>query len=298
VTEDLAHRSGFVALAGRPNAGKSTLLNALVGQKLSIVSPKPQTTRTRLLGIVNTADAQVILVDTPGLGPPRHELGRRMARGAAMAMADADVVVWLSDAAARFDDLDEGATALGRAGRPAIVALCKVDLVQPKQALLPRIARWAAVGLVEAVVPISALRKDGLDLLLAEVVSRLPEGPRLYPEEMLTDRPERFLAGELVREQVLRRTREEVPYGVAVEVTSWREAEGACHVTATIHVDKESHKGVLIGKGGSMIKTIGAEARAEIARLLGRETHLGLRVVVSRGWRSDPAALDELGYDE
>lgn len=298
MVEQKAHRSGFVAIAGRANAGKSTLLNAILGQKLSIVSPKPQTTRNRILGIRTERDLQAIFVDTPGLGRAREELGRRMERGARQAVAEADVVVWLSDAARGDRDLADARALIEEAGRPALVALNKVDLVRPKDRLLPLIERWAALPGVSAVVPVSALKGGGVDQLLAEVEALLPEGPALFPEDMLTDRPERFVAGELVREQVLGLTEQEVPHAVAVQVTSWREVEGEAHVEATILVEKQSQKGILIGKGGSMIKSIGQAARAEMARVLGEAVHLRLRVAVSEGWRADPRALDELGYDE
>ncbi len=287
-----------MAFAGRANAGKSTLLNALLGQKLAIVSPKPQTTRNRILGIHNAEGLQAIFVDTPGLGRPREELGRRMERGARQAAAEADVVVWLSDAARGERDLADARTLLEEAGRPALVALNKVDLVRPKDRLLPLIARWAELPGVAAVVPLSALRGDGVDRLLAEVEALLPEGPPLFPEDMLTDRPERFFAAELVREQILRLTEQEVPHSVAVQVASWREVEGEAHVEAVIHVEKESQKGILVGRGGSMVKAIGQAARAEMARVLGQTVHLALRVAVSPGWRGDPRALAELGYDE
>lgn len=300
-------RSGFVALSGLANAGKSTLLNAILGQTISIVSPKPQTTRNRILGIHNLPGVQIILVDTPGLTAERDELGRRMVKGALAAIGDADVVVRVVDATKyRVDEPslrgDSGRSARPKfptpTGAPVIVALNKVDVVRPKGKLLPMIAALSQEEGVEVVIPISALRKDGIDELLSEVQSRLPEGPLLYPEEMITDRPERFLAAEFVRAAVLRHTRNEVPHATAVSVTEWRESKTGCHIEAVIFVERESQKAILIGKGGAMIKTIGEAAREEIGHALECEAHLSLRVDVASRWRGDPKTLRQLGYDE
>lgn len=297
VSDTSEHRTGFVALSGKPNAGKSTLLNAILGQQISIVSPKPQTTRNRIIGVHNLEGAQVILVDTPGLSDGRDELGRRMLRGAQEAMGDADVVVRVVDASRLRLDHD-GDLDLEPARRPTVVALNKVDLVRPKDRLLPQIERLAGVEGIEAVVPISALRRDRVEAVLSEVTARLPQGPPLYPPEMITDRPERFLASELVREAVLKLTRQEVPHATAVAVTGWREVKGECHIEAAIYVERSSQKAIMIGKGGEMIKRIGTSARQQIIDLLDCMVHLKLRVDVSSQWRADPAALAMLGYDE
>lgn len=290
------HRTGFVALSGLPNAGKSTLLNAILGQTVSIVSPKPQTTRNRIIGIHNLEGAQIVLVDTPGLRFGSNELGRRMFQEARAAVSEADVVLRVIDAARAGPDVAEGFD-LSPSSAPTVVALNKVDLVRPKDRLLPMMQRLAEVAGVEAIVPISALRNDGVDRLLGEVVARLPEGPPLYPPEMVTDRPERFMAAELVRAEILKHTRQEVPHASAVAVTAWHEVEGTASIEAVIYVEKDSQRGILIGRGGSMIKRIGTAARQAIGELLGGPVHLKLRVTVASEWRADPAALRELGYE-
>ena len=293
----MEHKTGFVALSGRPNAGKSTLLNAVLGQVVSIVSPKPQTTRNRIVGIHNLEGVQIVFVDTPGMmSKERDELGRRMLRGAREAVGDADVVVRVIDAARLQKSAEAGD--FKPTGKPTIVALNKVDKVRPKDRLLPMIERFSAFEGVEAVVPVSALKKQGLESLVDEIAARLPEGPPLYPLEMITDRPERFLAAELVRGAVLRHTREEVPHAAAVAVTSWTESPKGCHIEAAIYIEKASQKGIVIGRGGSMIKQIGEAARMEIAELLDCPVHLKLRVDVASQWRADPEALRQLGYDE
>jgi GTP-binding protein Era len=293
------HRTGFVALSGLPNAGKSTLLNAILGQTISIVSPKPQTTRNRIIGIHNEPTAQLVLVDTPGLSQGRTALGRRMFQQARAAVSEADVVIRVVDAARRGERVDvaEGFD-LSPSAAPTVVALNKIDLVRPKDALLPLIQRLSEISGVEAVVPISAWKKNGIDRLIGEVVARLPEGPPLYPPEMVTDRPEQFMAAELVRAEILKHTRQEVPYAAAVAVTAWHEISGEALIEAVIYVEKSSQKGILIGRGGSMIKRIGTAARGEIVRLLECPAHLKLRVSVASEWRTDPAALRELGYEE
>lgn len=298
VQEERKQRTGFVALSGRPNAGKSTLLNAILGQEISIVTSKPQTTRNRIIGIHNVDDAQIILVDTPGISKGQHELGRRMMRGASEAAADADVVVRVIDAAKVKLDRERDSWELRRADKPTIIALNKVDLVKPKDRLLPMLQRLSEVEGVAAMVPLSALKKKAIDDLVQEIIALLPEGPPLYPPEMITDRPERFLASELVRASVLRSTRQEVPHAAAVAITSWHETDKGVHVDASIYVERKSQKSILIGRGGEMIKKIGTSARLEINRVLGCEVHLKLRVDVSSQWRTDPRALKELGYDE
>jgi GTP-binding protein Era len=291
------HRTGFVALSGLPNAGKSTLLNAILGQTVSIVSPKPQTTRNRIVGIHNLDDAQIVLVDTPGLRQGSNELGRRMFQEARAAVTEADVVLRVVDASHVGADVAEGFD-LSPSSAPTVVALNKIDRVRPKDRLLPMLQRLSEIAGVEAVVPISALKRDGVDRLLREVVARLPEGPPLYPPEMITDRPERFMAAELVRAEILKHTRQEVPHAAAVAVTAWHEIQGAASIEAVIYVEKDSQRGILIGRGGSMVKRIGTAARQAIGELLGTPVHLKLRVTVSSEWRADPAALRELGYDE
>ena len=275
------------------------MINAILGQTVSVVSPKPQTTRNRIVGIHNLPGVQLILVDTPGLSPGRTELGRRMLRGAREALSDADVVVRVIDAtkwspsSGKRDD----AAFLSQDIR-IVVALNKVDLVRPKEGLLPLIAALAELDNVETVVPISALRGHGVEDLVNELAQRVPEGVPLYPPDMVTDRPERFLAAEVVRATVLRQTREEVPHAAAVEIQSWRDSDKGCHIEAVIYVEKPSQKAIVVGRGGDMIKKIGTAARLEIGRVLDCQAHVKLRVEVAQGWRGDPQALRQLGYDE
>jgi GTP-binding protein Era len=275
------------------------LINAILGQTVSVVSPKPQTTRNRIVGIHNLPGVQLILVDTPGLSPGRHELGRRMLRGAREAVSDADVVVRVIDATkwSPSSGNRDDAALLSR-GKRTVVALNKVDLVRPKERLLPLMAALAELENVEAVVPISALRGAGVDDLVNELAQRMPEGEPFYPPEMVTDRPERFLAAEVIRATVLRQTREEVPHAAAVEVQSWRDSDKGCHIEAVIYVEKSSQKAIVVGRGGEMIKKIGTAARLEIGRVLDCQAHVMLRVEVAEGWRGDPKALRQLGYDE
>lgn len=287
-----------MALSGLTNAGKSTLLNTVLGQEIALVTPKPQTTRNRIVGVANRPGAQLVLVDAPGLHRGKNELARRMLRGAHQAVAEADVVVRVIDAARATPERLAGRPDLQPAGKPTVVALNKVDLVRPKERLLPLIDLASRVGDVAAVVPISALRRDGIEALLDEIGALLPEGPALYPPDMITDRPERFIAAELIRGAVLRLTRQEVPYATAVTVTAWHESPKGCHLEARVLVERPTQRAIILGKGGAMIRQIGQEAREEIGRLLGCEVHLRLRVEVAESWRGDPQTLDELGYEE
>ncbi len=298
MSEESEHRSGFAALSGLPNAGKSTLLNAILGQEIALVTPKPQTTRNRIVGVHNSSDAQIVLVDTPGINKGQHELGRRMLRSAHQAVSEADVVVRVIDAARAKPEGLENRRDLQPTGKPTVVALNKVDLVRPKDRLLPLIEQCSKLADVQAVVPISALRNDGIDRLLEEIARHIPEGPVLYPPEMITDRPERFLAAEMIRGVVLVQTRQEVPHATAVEILGWRESEKGCHIEANVVVERRSQRAIVVGRGGTMIKKIGQRARQDIARLLDCEVHLALHVEVSEHWRADPRTLRELGYDE
>lgn len=298
MTDEKIQKTGFVTISGRPNAGKSTLLNALLEQKISIVSSKPQTTRNRIVGILNSDGHQIIFIDTPGITQGKDELGRRMKKGAEQAVADADIVLRVVDSAKVRLPKDGSRLEFSDADRPTLLILNKVDLIKPKRLLLPMIQTFAEIPGIEAVIPISALRSDGVDNILDEIKARLPQGPPLYPPDMITDRPERFFASELVRESVLRLTRQEVPHATAVAITSWKEVGGTFHIDASIYVERKNQKAILIGRGGEMIKTIGTAARKEISEMLDETVHLNLRVEVSTQWRHDPASLRELGYDE
>jgi GTP-binding protein Era len=298
------HRSGFVALVGRPNVGKSTLVNALTGQKVAIVSPKPQTTRTRITAIVNRSGAQIILVDTPGLTRGADALRRAMRRVSHTAVADSDVALVVVE-------LDGRRTALGAADRDVIaaarrssghivVAINKVDRLPRKQVLLPWMETYARELGIDVIVPISALQRDGLDLLMDELVARLPECPPLFPEDMVTEQAERVICAELVREQVLMQTRQEVPHAAAVVIEEFEDQRsddgGRCRLTGRIYVERDSQKGILVGKGGQRIRSIGEAARREIEDLLGCSCHLGLSVVVDKDWRKSDRAVQRLGY--
>lgn len=292
------HRCGVIAIAGRPNVGKSTLLNQILGSKVAIVTPKPQTTRDRILGVRTDTDVQYLFHDTPGIHEPRKALNRRMVSEAEAALADADVVLMLTDAA-DVEEAEADRLVLDRvvaSRKPAVLAINKIDLMR-KNELLPLIAHWSAAHDFRAIVPVSALVGDGIDRLLEEVKVLLPHGPALYPEDDLSDRPLRFLAAEVVREKVMLATREEVPYSVAVEVDEWVEPEPprAVRISATIHVERESQKAILIGRRGAMIQRIGSEARAEIEAMLERKVMLRLFVKVSEGWASSEEGLKRVG---
>jgi GTP-binding protein Era len=290
-------KSGFVALVGRPNAGKSTLLNRLVGQKLAIVSDKPQTTRNRITGVRNYPDGQVIFVDTPGVHRPIHRLNVRMVDTAVQALSEVDVVLAVVDASEPAGGGDRYLMDLLRkAGVPRVLALNKVDLL-PKPALLPLIERYDRDVGFAVIVPISALTGDNVDRLETALLRQLPEGDPLFPEDYLTDQPERFFVAELVREQVLQHTHAELPFASAVVVDRFEEpdATGLLRLYCSILVERESQKPIVVGKGGAMIKAIGTAARAELERFFDARVYLDLRVKVRAGWREDDRMLDQLG---
>ncbi|MGA2113070.1 MAG: GTPase Era [Anaerolineales bacterium] len=297
--ESSRHRSGVVALVGRPNVGKSTLLNALIGQKLAAVSRRPQTTRVRQIGILTLPEAQAVLVDTPGFHVPRDALGEVMAQTAEQALQDADLILWVLDAsrplAAEDRLVAQRVGALG-AGEKTLPVANKGDLISPAD--LPSLAE--EIRLLLPGVPlrrVSAASGQGIPELLQAVVARLPLGPALYPPEQVTASTEREIVGELVREAALRQVREEVPHGLAVIVNQFLERErGKTFVDATLIVEKESHKPILIGKGGERLKRIGTEARAQIESALGRDLFLSLRVKVYPNWREREALLRRLGF--
>ena len=297
-------RSGHVALVGRPNVGKSTLVNALVGEHVSIVSHHPQTTRDRIVGVVSEGPLQLALIDTPGMHSPRNKLGTRMNRDVRDAIDGADVGVFVTDVATKDGDnvkpelsaKDLEVVKLLPSGKPVILVINKIDRVKEKAQLLPLLATRAAAFDFAAVVPVSARRKQGLDRLRKEIDERLPAGEKLYDDESISDRPARFFVQEYVREQVLRQTREEVPHGVAVTVDKWDESGKVLRLDVTIHVDKDNHKRIVIGEGGSLLKEIGTHARARIEALLGRKVMLKCWVRVTPRWYESDKLLQELGY--
>jgi GTP-binding protein Era len=291
-------KSGFVALIGRPNAGKSTLLNRLVGEKLAIVSDKPQTTRNRIIGVRNYPEAQVVFVDTPGVHRPLHRLNVRMMDTALEALNGVDVITAVVDASEAAGGGERFLMELVRkAGSTRVLALNKVDRVA-KETLLPLIERYdREVGFAD-IVPISALTGDNVDRLEQILLSHLPEGEALYPEDFLTDQPERFFVAEIVREQVLRHTRAELPFASAVVVDRFEEPDssgGVLRVFCTILIERESQKPIVVGKGGALIKAIGTAARHELERFFGAKVFLDLRVKVRADWREDERVLDSLG---
>lgn len=287
----MKHVAGFVSILGRPNAGKSTLLNALLGTKVAIVAPRPQTTRNAIQGVLTTPNAQIIFVDTPGIHKSTTKLNKRM-MDTVRASAEADVVLFVIDASLRATDEDvEAVDLVKKLKAPALAILNKVDRVSPKQKVLEVIARYQAMHDFAAYVPVSAMKGEGLDVLRKEIVARLPEGPALYPEDYLTDQPERFLAAELLREQVLKLTREEVPHAVAVMVDKWEDTPKLVRIAATIYVERPGQKTIVIGAGGAMLKRIGTAARNEIEALVGKKVFLETFVKVQPNWREDPEFL-------
>jgi GTP-binding protein Era len=290
-------RSGFVAIVGRPNVGKSTLLNALLGQKVAIVSRKPQTTRSAIRGILTSGDSQIIFVDTPGIHQPRTRLGSYMVDQARRAIPDADVVCFVVDISQPPGKLDERIAGLVRRSRaPKLLVLNKVDL--PSEQGQQHLEAYRTLAPWDMELAVSALRGEGLPTLVDELVRRLPAGTALYPTDQITDQSERDLAAELVREQVLRNTDEEVPHGVAVEVEEWEQKEKALYIRMTVYVEKDSQKGIIIGASGTMLKKIGSAARRSIEQTLGRPVFLDLWVKPRPNWRDDPSSLRWLGYQD
>lgn len=296
-------RSGFVCILGSPNAGKSTLLNALVGEKLAIISPKPQTTRNRIQGIVHIPKrkgqpgAQIVLIDTPGVHKPDSSLGRKMMVEVREAMEGCDLVLIILDVKRKLDPRDKFALdLLKQSGTKAFLILNKIDLIPDKSNLLPLIGEYRTLYNFAEVFPISALKRKGLDALLAAIVSSLPVGPAYFPEEQVTDQPARFMAAEIVREQVLLNTSEEIPYATTVIVDSFEEGPKLTRIAATIYCERAGQKGILVGKGGQMLKKIGTAARLQIERMLGTKVFLELYVKVQPGWRESRSFVEELDW--
>jgi len=291
-------KAGLVSLVGRPNAGKSTLLNRLVGQKVAIVSDKPQTTRHRIVGVRNAPEAQIVFIDTPGIHKPLHRMNKRMVAAAIDTLKEVDVVVLMVDAVLKPGSGDAFVLdVVGRAGTSAVLALNKIDQVD-KPRLLPLMQQYAAALPFKAIVPISALTGDGEADLLRSIVDALPEGEALYPEDYLTDQSERHLAAELVREKVLHHTHDELPYSTAVLIDQFEEPKtegGVTRIFASILVDQASQKPIVVGKGGEMIKRIGIEARKDLEEMLGGRVYLELHVKVREDWRDDERLLNEMG---
>ena len=289
--------TAVVTVCGRPNVGKSTLTNALVGEKIAIVSNKPQTTRNRIMGIVTKGDTQFILLDTPGFIKPRNRLGDYMVNVVKESVTDVDCVLFLIEP---VPEIGPGEAALldriRESGVPAVLVINKIDTVE-KESLLPVIAAWTKVFDFDSVVPVSAKNGDGLDILLTEMRKYASEGPHLFPDDSITDQPERQICAELIREKILRSVEKEVPHGTAVEISRFSERDnGILDIEATIYCEKPSHKGILIGKNGSMLRQIGAEAREEIEAFLGAKVFLQTWVKVKENWRDSEIQLRNFGY--
>jgi GTPase len=298
----MAFRSGFVSIIGRPNAGKSTLLNALVGEKIAIVTEKPQTTRTRIQGILNvTAQrgrpaAQIVFVDTPGVHKPDSKLNRKMMQEIHAALESRDLILLIVDATERFTPPDQHVIDLVKnSGGGAFLLLNKIDKLQ-KDRLLPIIEHYRERHDFREIIPISASKKQGLEVLLEKIVEVLPDGPRYFPEDQLTDQPERFIASEIIREKVLLKTSKEIPYAAAVMIDRYEELEKLTRIAATIYCERGGQKGILIGKGGQKLKEMGTAARLELENLLGKKVFLELFVKVKPGWRESAAFVEELDW--
>jgi GTP-binding protein Era len=298
--------SGFVSIIGRPNAGKSTLLNALVGEKLAIVTPKPQTTRTRIQGILNVKAAkgrpaaQIIFVDTPGVHRPDSRLNRKMMQEIHQALETRDLLLVIVDATERFGPQEQHVLNLIKPGHqspssPVFLLLNKIDKL-PKEKLLPLIEHYSKLHNFQEIIPISAMRGQGLDVLLDKTIRALPAGPRYFPEDQLTDQPERFMAAEIVREKVLLKTAKEVPYAIAVVVDRYEELEKLTRISATIYCEREGQKGILIGRRGERLKEIGTAARLELERLLGKKVFLELFVKIKHDWRESASFVEDLDW--
>jgi GTP-binding protein Era len=293
-------RAGTVAILGRPNVGKSTLLNRIVGEKLAIVTPKPQTTRNRITGVFNSERGQIVFVDTPGVHGATKQLNRFMIGEALGIIPDIDAALLIVDAGTdRPGEAEERILrALAEARRPVILGINKVDTVKNKEALLPRLERWNQQPGLRALVPISASRGTNVDRLVNELWALLPEGPPLFDADHLTDRTERFLAAELIREQFFIALRQEVPYAIAVVIDEWNERPADVVIAASIVVERESQRAIVLGKGGTMIRDVGTRARVAISELLQRPAHLKLTVRIEPEWTTSPEAMAELGYQK
>src|SRR5215471_5568542 len=295
-------RSGFVSIIGRPNAGKSTLLNALVGEKIAIVTEKPQTTRTRIQGILNVKArpgrpaGQIVLIDTPGVHKPDSRLNRKMMQEIHAALDSRDLVLVIVDATERFGSGDQHVIDLiKKASGPSMLLLNKIDKLK-KDKLLPIIEHYSQLHDFREIIPISAAKKQGLDVLIDKVIGALPDGPRYFPEDQITDQPERFIAAEIIREKVLLKTSKEIPYATAVLIERYEELENLTRIAATIYCEREGQKGILIGKGGQKLKEMGTAARLELEALLGKKVFLELFVKAKPGWRESEAFMEELDW--
>ncbi|MEC4684450.1 MAG: GTPase Era [Nitrospirota bacterium] len=291
-----AFRSGYVSILGRPNVGKSTFLNAILGEKVAIVTSKPQTTRNRIIGVKTTPSAQIVFIDTPGIHKPMGRLGEFMVKEAMESLKEVDIVLLMvepqrpgTEETAIIDLFKQ------RKNLTVFLLINKIDIIR-KSELLPIIEKYNLLYPFDEIIPVSAVRGDGLDIVLGKIVNRLPEGPKYYPDDIFTDQLERFMVAEIIREKIMNLTEEEIPYSVAVEVTQWEEKEDMIVINANIYVEKESQKGIIIGKRGAMLKAIGTASRKEIEGLLNTKVYMELWVKVKKDWRKKTGTLRELGY--
>jgi GTP-binding protein Era len=289
-------RTGFVSIAGRPNAGKSTLLNALVGEKIAITAYQPQTTRTSFQGVLTTAEAQIVFIDTPGIHKSDSLFNKRMMASVRGALQDRDLVLYVADATRNIVEEDEHAVCALAKTVKAVLVLNKIDKVEDKRLLLPLIQRYAELFPFTEAVPVSAAKSIGLDKLTSVIASYLPEGDLIFPEDYITDQPLRFMAAEIIREAILRNVREEVPHATAILVDTWEEKKNLIKIAATIHVERQGQKIILIGNKGEMLKKIGTTARLRLEELVQRKVFLSLFVAVKPNWREDPSILDTVDW--
>jgi GTP-binding protein Era len=291
----MGHRSGFVNILGNPNVGKSTIMNALVGEKLSIITPKVQTTRHRIMGIVNGEDFQIVYSDTPGILKPKYRLQESMMGFVNTALTDADIILYVTDVTEKADPESEYILRIKEHGVPVIIAVNKIDLSNQEE-LEAIVAGWNAVFPDSDIIPLSALRNFNLETLLRSVLEKLPEGEPFFPKDQLTDRYERFFASEIIREKILLNYQKEIPYSVEIEIESFRDEKKLIKIMAIIHVERDTQKGIIIGHKGLMLKKTGTEARKDMEDFFGRKVFLELLVKVSKDWREKPLALKRFGY--
>ncbi len=291
-------KSGFCAIIGMPNVGKSTLLNRIAGQKIAIISDKPQTTRNKILAIYSTPEEQIVFTDTPGIHTPHNKLGEYMVKVAQDSMRDTDVILFVVDASRGIRDTErEIAKNADKLGRPCILVINKIDLVR-KEELLPMIADFASMNDFDSIIPISAKENDGIESLINAIGEHLEEGPRFYDEDMITDQPEKAIAAEIIREKMLWLLDKEVPHGIAIEISKMKEKNKITEINAVIYCERKSHKGIIIGKNGDMLKKIGSLARADIEKMLDKQVYLELWVKIKTDWRNSDFLIKNFGYTD
>lgn len=291
------YKSGFVSIIGMPNVGKSTLLNAIAGQKIAIISEKPQTTRNKILAVYTTDEEQIVFTDTPGIHNPHNKLGEFMVNAANESINDVDVILFVVDASRKIQDMErEIAQNIKKSGLPCILVLNKSDAVH-KENLLPMIADYSSINEFDSIVPMSAKTGDGLEILLNDIREHIPEGPQFYDEDTVTDQPEKQIAAEIIREKMLWLLDKEVPHGIAIEITKMQEKTDITNIYATIYCEKATHKGIIIGKNGEMLKKIGTLSRKDIEQMLDKKVYLELWVKVKTDWRNNDFLIKNFGYN-